>query len=583
MGDKKNIIDLLEDSIMSIERRQGYLKAKLVYEKDKKYRTEIEEEMKLLDQQLSYTIDTKKSVEKELKKAKDKEQKKKIENLLKASYFIGVVRENTRMTLDYDVRLDNDKELIFNSQFDKVVDKIFSSETFRYITKDMVEQIANDEEFKDMWENDQHRLDAKEIELQGEYEHEMDRMISIYGGDKEASFEEKEERFVELMQTKNGFMTGPEKLDAILNSEMGKALDEEDRKFFEDIKAESLEIGLETKKLYEEFARNESDFKKGNGFSKYVFEKEKKLLDKWKAFIDGPFLDKAVKMDQEKAKGYDEYGEIFKASKEFEFPIESQVKRDKVLNDVNELRIRMEMWKVYERLPKGSPVTAKQKKQAMDNEYKSWAKIERIKRVGALTGGLERTISDWAAEGAADALKTAKDFKDAQQSNNVQKAIKKELSDNQKENIKNDLAMMVLREIIEIEKNRPEEEDKSHYKDLVGFKKKKSSQASYEMRERDFYREMAKELAEDPAFTGMFDKFFNSKRFKKADFAEMTIKFIAEDMDKKFAKNLLKEPVLQKTKEGIAAKEAAAEKESEKAQNSINEASSEVKRDMKKN
>ena len=576
-GEKKDILKLLDESIMSIERRQGYLKTKLAYETDSKARTEIEEEMLLLDQQLGYTIDTRKTVEKELKKAKNEEQKKKIENLLKASYFIGVVRENTRMSLDYDMRVDRDRELIFNSQFDKAVEKIFSTEDFRFITKDMVDQIALDEEFKDMWENNPNKLEEMNNELRDLYEHEMDRVLSIYGGDKNLTFEEKEDRFAEIIEEKNGFLTAPEVIDRILNGEDGKALHPEDRKFFEEIRDESREIGREVQKIYQEFARKESDFKKGNGFSKYLYEREVKLFEKWNNYINGAFLDKAVKMDAENVEGGYEYGEIFKVSKEFEYPIQVQIKRDKPLADVNELRTRMEMWKVYEKLPKGSPVTAKQKKKVIDDEYKSWMKIESIQRVGKLTGGLERTVAEWATEGAINALKIAKDFRDAQQNqiaqNNLNNA-NKELSDREKKSIKEGLAAMVLREIIEIEKNRPEDKDKSHYKELVGFRRNTGSKASNELSERNKYKSMAQELANDPAFTEMFDKYMSSNRFKKKDFASKSIKFIADEMDKKFAKNLMKEPVLEKTIKGIEKREA------EEAKEAVKESKNEIKKDI---
>ena len=576
-GEKKDILKLLDESIMSIERRQGYLKTKLAYETDSKARTEIEEEMLLLDQQLGYTIDTRKTVEKELKKAKNEEQKKKIENLLKASYFIGVVRENTRMSLDYDMRVDRDRELIFNSQFDKAVEKIFSTEDFRFITKDMVDQIALDEEFKDMWENNPNKLEEMNNELRDLYEHEMDRVLSIYGGDKNLTFEEKEDRFAEIIEEKNGFLTAPEVIDRILNGEDGKALHPEDRKFFEEIRDESREIGREVQKIYQEFARKESDFKKGNGFSKYLYEREVKLFEKWNNYINGAFLDKAVKMDAENVEGGYEYGEIFKVSKEFEYPIQVQIKRDKPLADVNELRTRMEMWKVYEKLPKGSSVSAKQKKKVVDDEYKSWMKIESIQRVGKLKGGLERTVADWAAEGAVTALKIAKDFRDAQQNQIAQDSLNnanKELSDREKKSIKEGLAAMVLREIIEIEKNRPEDKDKSHYKELVGFRRNTGSKASNELSERNKYKSMAQELANDPAFTEMFDKYMSSNRFKKKDFASKSIKFIADEMDKKFAKNLMKEPVLEKTIKGIEKREA------EEAKEAVKESKNEIKKDI---
>ena len=98
-------------------------------------------------------------------------------------------------------------------------------------------------------------------ELRDLYEHEMDRVLSIYGGDKNLTFEEKEDRFAEIIEEQNGFLTAPKVIDRILNGEDGKALHPEDRKFFEEIRDESREIGREVQKIYQELARKESDFK----------------------------------------------------------------------------------------------------------------------------------------------------------------------------------------------------------------------------------------------------------------------------------------------------------------------------------
>ena len=53
MGDKVQektaALDLIEESIIAIERRQGYLKAKLNFETDEKARELINEELTTLD------------------------------------------------------------------------------------------------------------------------------------------------------------------------------------------------------------------------------------------------------------------------------------------------------------------------------------------------------------------------------------------------------------------------------------------------------------------------------------------------------------------------------------------------------
>ena len=54
MGDKINektsAINILDESIMANEKRQNYLKTKLIFETDDKAREVIKEELKVLDQ-----------------------------------------------------------------------------------------------------------------------------------------------------------------------------------------------------------------------------------------------------------------------------------------------------------------------------------------------------------------------------------------------------------------------------------------------------------------------------------------------------------------------------------------------------
>ena len=175
----------------------------------------------------------------------------------------------------------------------------------------------------------------------------------------------------------------------------------------------------------------------------------------------------------------------------------------------------------------------------MDDEYKSWSKIERLKRTGAEIGGLDKMVSEWSAECALKAFKIAKDSRDSER----QSAVAKPLTTEQKNEIKVQLAGMVLKSMIDIEKKRPVDAEKPYYKELTKVDKRGAGSLTYEELMKTRFTDMAKEIAKDPSFVKAYNKYM-----KGGNFSTKTIRFIADDMDKKLAQDLSKKaPVLQKS------------------------------------
>ena len=66
----------------------------------------------------------------------------------------------------------------------------------------------------------------------------------------------------------------------------------------------------------------------------------------------------------------------------------------------NEYRAKSEMWDVYKKLPKGTGKKVKEIKTNLDNQFKAWAKLDRIKKNGMVQGGYFAKTADWVLKDA---------------------------------------------------------------------------------------------------------------------------------------------------------------------------------------
>jgi hypothetical protein len=234
--------------------------------------------------------------------------------------------------------------------------------------------------------------------------------------------------------------------------------------------------------------------------------------------------------------------QMYAASMKFVDPIIIQNGLDKENYRVNELRTRMEMWQVYQRLPKGTALTKKQLQKASDDEYKAWAKIERIRRTGGERGGIEKSISEWVTSEAIDAFNKVKDVRDSERNKQIAKNNKLQLSPKDKEAIKLAVAKQVLASMVTTEMKRKLGEDKSHYEELINFRKNNGAD-KYDVALKGHFHTMAVALTKDPDFEKSFNKHFSSKNFSTS-----YIKFMADNVEQKIAKDLMNKPLAKNLK-----------------------------------
>ena len=547
MGDKINektsAINILDESIMANEKRQNYLKTKLIFETDDKAREVIKEELKVLDQQYQFALDAKKHVVQELQKAKEDERKKYIENLLKAGYFIGKMRENIRLNMERDRRMDKDMEEVQDAQFELAVEKVLNTMELDFVTKDMIEEIANDQEFADMVQTGEvHRIEVQAKDVQAKAEAAIDKVLRRNDSiDLNADFATKQRRATILVTDEEKYYHKAAMgfLNFMNSDEYKRAASAEDKEFFEKTYEDVSAVWDITSRLHRNLKMNPD--LKNNGFTKELIEKEaqieKRILDYAEVL-----LQRAQSQAVTNPEDMEDTMKMYALCKQFVDPIVIQNGLDKEQYTINENRKRMEMWQVYQRLPKGQSLTKKQIKQASEDEYKAWQKIERIKRVGGEKGGIEKNISEWVTSSAIDAYERMKNNLEQNRQNEEARKKAVQVSAADREKIKLSVAKMVLSEIIISEMKRKVGQDKSHYASLVNARKPGSK---YQVVVKEKFDEMAGALVKNADFNKAFNKYFVPKNF-----SNNYMRFMSQDIEQKIAKDLLKKPLVLEPEKG---------------------------------
>lgn len=516
--EKKSALEMIDSSINQVNDRIYELQYRLDKETNPEEITRLKNEIGNATQQLNYVKGVKLEYEDQINQAEDDERKKKIESIVKMALFAGIIFENNRIKAERDRVIDKDREIVHQAQLDVAVKKIFGTNEFRFVTEDMVEDILLNEEFQDMAEHDPNRLMREEQAVKDKYTRTMSRTLSLAGINGDMSFDEMEEKFRKLMEKKGAYEVVVEKIRTQMEPLLRDAGDEVDKKFFDEFIKEALELNLELKEVEREFALGTSDFKKGNGYTRELIAKEEALYNKFNEYMNGHAMVRAMETADNTDDKSKKVHQIYARCLEFVNPLKAQLRRDKDLMENNELRTKMEMWQVYEKLPKGTAPTIKKIKAAADDEYKMWAKVDRIVRSGLEIGGMY----DETAGYAASQIQKVNNLVRAKKQNNTIKNF----TDAEKQTVKEQLAALVLHQIIADESSAPLNADKSHYKKFV-------SARLNALGRRDLFFSTARDFAKSKEFETVYNKYMKGGRFDSK-----IVRFMSEDMEKKMAKEI---------------------------------------------
>ncbi len=583
MGDKKlekkSTIDLLNESIKAIETRKGYLQTKLVYETDDKSKAKINEELRSLEQQLSYTVDTKKNVEVELERIKKDEERKRVEELLKATYYIGLMRQNAHNSMDMDKRFDKDKQVYHEAKAAKeeelakqiIIDNIFNTMELQFVTRDMIDEIIEDEEFHEMASEDPNRLERKEENLKNDLENRIDEKLGATADNNllDETYEEKKRRYTVILSKKNGYKKAYDFLSAV-DANRERIGDPEINESILELKKELKSLSDQVHKLY----NNTDQFTIGNGFTQELIDKEKAVFTMIEEQANN-ILMKAAALGEEgaelKKKGdlsnfniipgkepeYKKEQDCFKIYEALQLLKPSVVDQMKDDNDsfrTNELMKRTEMWKVYQKLQeKGLALTPQEKNKVIDDEFKSLEKIQQIQKSSSGLA-LDNLVAGWVAEDLLRAFNMVKNVRDDEKNKDIPNNKKHKLNENNKAMIKTALAKLVINQILTYESINRNHYSGGYYEELSKFREKTYKNDKTYSKLKTKLASMAQELEEDPEFKKMYNKCIKSKNY-----TTNVIRFIADGTEKTFAKHFMKRNAAKKSQE-----KAEADKELQK-------------------
>lgn len=556
MGDKKSdskkMLDTINATIRQLEKRQRELQTEIDPETGM-YPGRVEVELAWVSRNLSLAKTAKKEVQETLERAKTEEEKKKVMNVMALAMLVGAVNENLRLNGE---RTKKELELmnLAKESLEAVVDALFTSRQYKFVTAEDVQDILNDEELQQMAAEDPNRIEREEQDFKAEYEAMMQKTLHLAGIAEGENFEENEQIFRDYLKNNNQFETALRQnekniREKIIDNPEGK-IPEEDRKFFAEVLEELAALSKITRETQERFILEDS-FEKGNGYTKELVDREKALSDKVNAYVDQKLqkVSENLPLDPNDEQGLITV-ELFKQAQMLKDPISRQTKRDQTLQRNNDMRCRIERWDVYQQLPREERSEILQESVEIRNRKAALAKLVRMEQTALKHSMLEneQLTEKQKKERKRELLNGVgglEDFTSSLAVEETQKLLEqlegdKPLKKGDLPMVRKTLAALVLHQMIVDDMRRPVEEPKYYYETL------KDSVT------RENFMEISNYLAETEEFRKEVDLLIKGKNIK-----EKVYRFLAYDFERGVAKK-----VYAKTKEKIE-KEVDAEMKKE--------------------
>ncbi|MCR4946046.1 MAG: hypothetical protein K5929_03775 [Lachnospiraceae bacterium] len=537
-ANQKSLLKMLDESILAMKKRVAYLKGKYegfqrAKEQDKASFISDDDISGVLGQlesaggQLDYLISMKKELEEEINRLKDDEKRKeRMEYFLRCAYMIGIITENRRIESERDT--ERDHKFVRETNLEETVKMIFEKNHYKYVTPEMIQEIINDPEFKEMAEKDPDKLVKEEADIKEEYDQLMEQAFRLAGMEIEDDFDANEAKLKKYFEEHNGYRAILDKLELDRYSKFLEWGGDADREFMAEMKKIFKELEAETKTLEQRFITGESDFKKGNGYTKKLIETEQKLLERITVYRDSLLNDRIMKkLTAGEVPTQDELM-LYELTQTFVFPITEQLKRDVVFMKNNAFRKKLEMWDVYKKLPEGQRPNILNLNENIRLEGRAWSKIQRMGRLAAKKGGLFADTTKWSVQAAQLLLEDTK------------KLEGQELTEEKKKDLKEKMAILVVNRLIYNEAVHAGAQDDSPYTDEL---RKDAS-------ERKF-KQLASDMAASKEFRMNFDDIF-----KNCPPEEIALRFLAKDIEKEFARRLPQKVLLPEKRQEERVREA---------------------------
>ena len=564
-AEKKSVLDLIDEIIADLEFKIGQYNDRINLEAKQasdagvdpgevNLRIEnMKKEVSILNKQLSITKSARTDFEIQLNKAKNEEEKKNIENTLKTAYYMGVINENLRIRREEEIEAEK-IEAKYIIETTKTVSSVLSKNQFNFITYDDVKDIADNEEFKQMYKSNPYQIDYDNKKLLEDYKDMMRRRMTRVGMVVTDDFKELEQAYNKnyLPNTENnGYETALKFVRGNIKTLQALAKAEQDpndkERLLSDIeKMEEIddllaELAAQTIKINQRFKDDEFNFKRGNGYTKELIAMsqtlERKLNDYHKELgdrlnktsimdtlqrevgtakktldVENPGMKAIIKEINDtgyKKEKAENLVPILSTLSIVKSKVEPQIQDDQVMFRINEQRKRGEMWRVFQEL-QGQDVEKAKLSPRAKMEKDAIEKANRIKANGKKTGG----FLDYTASAAAAAAQNMLVY--AMAKGPMAKAT---LNDFAKQDVIRAMAIITLNHIL-------------YNENITGKRLNLERITGYKVNPYERFMNMAEGLAEDKKFQKAVSGFFDKKGNSKYN----ALKFLATDGEVEIAK-----------------------------------------------
>ena len=460
-AEKKGLLEMIDDVIADLEFKINQYNDRInqAQEQARKAGAEanasganlqienLKKEVSVLNRQLSVSRATRDDFEQQLNRAKNDEEKKKIEDTLKTAYYMGVINENLRQRREDEILAEKVEAKIIMDTAKAVTNSLTRNE-YRHITYEDVKDIANNEEFKEMYKSNPYKIDYENKQLQQDFTDFMRRRMTRIGFVASDDFKELESAFNKEYLGKadnNGYekalpmiRNNIKIVEARLQAEQDpnvKAQLETDLEHLNEIDDLLSELAARTLQIQEKFKSGEYNFKRGNGYTKELIALGQTLDRKLgeylldandrmnKSSLMQTLEDDAMKpkksIDVEDAgvkmvlkeineKGYkkEDLTYLLPLSACFNMvtaKVKPQRQDDETMFRINEQRKKGEMWKVFQDV-QGDDIGKAKLSTRAKLEKDAIEKANRIKVQGVRSGGFLEFTATTAAAAAQNML-----------------------------------------------------------------------------------------------------------------------------------------------------------------------------------
>ncbi len=375
MGDKKEqkkAIELMEETIDKLQYRidtlQNRLKdtseAFMADNTDTVSDNELEvilKEIEVAKRQMEYVKGAKKDAEILLAKEELREERERIEKMIKTAIVIGAISENVSIAnaRGFSIEMNNVNPVLKQ----ELIDDIFDNNEYIFFKKDtaQLESVLNNKEYAMMAKTNPHKLEQEWRKFMNEYRTMVDVVLHQTGREATDDFDANQILFKTALRESNWYekALGYTERDDYKRAFAPGVATESDRAFMDKVLKRTEKLFNRTKRLENELLESSEVFPVVLGYTKKLLDEEKALFDEVSEFVETKRLRTLELIKQvgeaqgkgnvpeELQKEFESVQLVFAALIPFRDVFEKQYQKDRLQMKKNQLLRRMEGWDIF--------------------------------------------------------------------------------------------------------------------------------------------------------------------------------------------------------------------------------------------